>query len=279
MRAPETLTDEMNTAPIAEIDTGQRFPFGKNWQRFSATLNEERLQAAERSLTEAFDLESFRNMTFLDMGSGSGLFSLAARRLGADVRSCDYDPECVACTGELRRRYFPGDERWIVEQGSVLDKGFVASLGRYDVVYSWGVLHHTGDMYRAFELISSTVAPNGRLCVAIYNDQGAVSGYWTRVKRIYNRTRIGKVAMIAIHWPYLFALRWLVRTLKGKPIERGMSLWHDMLDWLGGYPFEVAKPEAVFAFFHRKGFALERMTTCRGRSGCNEFVFKRAEAN
>src|ERR1044072_5239228 len=100
------------------------------------------------------EVDNLLGKKFLDVGSGSGLFSLAARRLGAQVHSFDYDPQSVACTGELRRRYFPDDLHWVVQQGSVLDQGYLASLGSFDVVYAWGVLHHTGAMWRALDNIT-----------------------------------------------------------------------------------------------------------------------------
>src|SRR5439155_2047567 len=131
-----------------------------------------RIAAAERSLEEMLGRGSLAHKRFLDIGSGSGLFSLAARRLGARrVHSFDYDPQSVACTRELRRRYLPDDPAWTIERGSILDERFAASLGSFDVVYSWGVLHHTGDMWRALELALSTVDDGGLIFVAIYNDQ------------------------------------------------------------------------------------------------------------
>src|SRR5262249_5237574 len=128
------------------VTTTKAFGFGKNWQGFLSVLDDERIKVAEQSLRDALECTTLEAKTFLDMGSGSGLFSLAARRLGATVRSADVDPDSVACTAELKRRYFPDDPKWIVEHGSALDEKYVQSLGRFDVVYSWGVLHHTGDM-------------------------------------------------------------------------------------------------------------------------------------
>jgi 2-polyprenyl-6-hydroxyphenyl methylase/3-demethylubiquinone-9 3-methyltransferase len=58
---------------------------------------------------------------------------------------------------------------------------------------------------------------------------------------------------------------------------RGMSAIHDWKDWLGGYPFEVAKPGAILDFFRQRGFELRKLTTCGGGLGCNEFVFSRSE--
>src|SRR5438270_7636215 len=121
-----------------------RFQFGKNWSRFLEVLDDERIAEAERSLVEMLEVRDLRGRSFLDVGSGSGLFSLAAKRLGATrVHSFDFDPNSVACTSELKRRFFAKDPNWTIEQGSVLDKPYLTSLGTFDIVYSWGVLHHT----------------------------------------------------------------------------------------------------------------------------------------
>ena len=253
-----------------------RFGFGNNWKHFLGVLNEERIAESIRSLQQMLGVESLAGKSFLDAGSGSGLSSLAARRLGARVYSFDYDEESVACTNELRNRFFQDDAQWEVSQGSVLDPDYLAELGQFDVVYSWGVLHHTGDMQKAFENITKCVAPTGQLYIAIYNDQGPISRYWLWVKRHYNRGASWRVPLTAMHMPYLLGARYAIRAASGRlGQERGMSLWYDMKDWLGGYPFEVARPEQVFDFFSARGLCLKSIKTCGGRQGCNEFVFTR----
>src|SRR5713226_6998608 len=149
------------------IPGGERFAFGENWARFLALLDDQRIRDAEESLQSKLEVENLAGKSFLDVGSGSGLFSLAARRLGARVHSFDYDPQSVACTLELRRRYFPDDEEWKIEEGSALDTNYLKSLGTFDVVYSWGVLHHTGAMWQALEHVVGAVAPGGKLFIAI----------------------------------------------------------------------------------------------------------------
>ncbi|HEX3100185.1 MAG TPA: class I SAM-dependent methyltransferase, partial [Pyrinomonadaceae bacterium] len=123
-----------------EVASGERFEFGKNWSAFLSVLDDERIATAEASLKEMLECDTLAGKTFLDIGSGSGLFSLAARRLGAKVHSFDFDSNSYACTKELRRRYFANDDDWTVEQGSALDREYVESLGKFDIVYSWGVL-------------------------------------------------------------------------------------------------------------------------------------------
>lgn len=231
---------------------------------------------------------SLEGRTFLDIGSGSGLFSLVARRLGASVHSFDYDPQSVACTAELKHRYFPDDPQWTIEAASVLDTDHLATLDPRDIVYSWGVLHHTGAMWQALENVVPLVAEGGELFIAIYNDQGGWSRRWRVLKRVYNKVPEFLRLPYALLVMGLRELRLLgITTLKGKPQVyfdnilhyaerslRGMSYWHDMIDWIGGYPFEVAKPEEIFDFYRDQGFVLRRLKTCAGGPGCNEFVFR-----
>lgn len=257
-----------------------RFKFGDNWHRFLGILSEERILSAEESLRNYLGVEDLAGLRFLDAGSGSGLFSLAARRMGARVHSFDFDSQSVACTNELRTRYCPDDEAWVVEQASVLDQNYLSGLGVFDVVYSWGVLHHTGRMWDALGNVAPLVAADGKLFVAIYNDQGWISNYWLIVKKLYVSGTFLQIAMLLLHSPYLFLARLILRSIRGKTdLERGMSIWYDMIDWIGGYPFEVARPEQIFDFYHGQGFKLIGLKTCGGRHGCNELVFSKSQIN
>ena len=267
----------------AEISKGQRFQFGANWAAFLSTLDEDRILQAELSLKNMLAVESLAGTRFLDVGSGSGLFSLVARRLGAEVHSLDYDPQSVACTRELKRRYFNDDAGWTIDEASVLDDSYLRSIGKFDVVYSWGVLHHTGQMQLALNNVMIPLADSGKLFIAIYNDQGIISKFWRSVKRLYCTGLIGRIAVCCVFIPY-FILRGILHGLREykNPFasfsnyrkQRGMSPYHDWIDWLGGYPFEVAKPEMLFDLYKQHGFTLERLTTTNCLA-CNQFVFKR----
>ena len=223
--------------------------------------------------------ENLNGKIFLDIGSGSGLFSLAAYRLGAKVFSFDYDQDSVNCTKYLQEKYAKNDTRWSVEQGSVLDKYFLNKFSKVDILYSWGVLHHTGHMYQAFENVADMVNDGGSLFISIYNDQGKASRVWKKIKKCYTKSSffIKKVIVFLCTirlWGPTFAKDFIgklnpFKTWKeyGKN-NRGMSAWHDVVDWVGGYPFEVAKPEEVFNFFKSKGFELQLLKTCAGGLGC-----------
>ncbi len=268
-----------------EVEKGERFEFGKNWTRFLALLNEERIAEAEDSLKKMLDVESLEGKSFLDIGSGSGLFSLAARRLGARVFSFDYDPHSVACTTELKRRFFSADPNWHVETGSALDKNYIESLGRFDIVYSWGVLHHTGAMWQALENASIPVKENGKLFIAIYNDTGSQARRWLWIKKTYNRLpgflkTPFAAAVIAPEEAKLLARSILtlkplnyVRSWTQYDAGRGMNKWRDIVDWVGGYPYEFAAPEEIFDFYKVRGFQLTKIRCGGVGLGCNEFVF------
>lgn len=266
------------------VPDSQRFEFGRNWSAFLATVDEARIAQAQYSFTDLLRMKSLAGMRFLDVGCGSGLSSLAARRLGAEVMSFDYDLQSVASTRVLRDRFAPNDSAWHIEQGSILEESYLSQLGHWDVVYSWGVLHHTGSMWQAIENITKLVAPDGRLVLSLYNDQGRVSAYWRNIKWAYVNRPWMRPFLIALAFIWTWGWTMLVdlkrlrpgRTWREYGRERGMSAWHDLVDWVGGYPFEVTTPDAVFEFLRKRGFSLDKLITRQGR-GCNELVFIRTK--
>lgn len=262
---------------------GQRFKFGKNWQNYLGSITETRLLSAQVALRDLLKTDSLDGESFLDAGCGSGVMSLVALELGAArVQSFDYDSDSVEATRSLRT-FSEAEERWNVEQGSLTDSSYLHKLGQFDTVYSWGVIHHTGAMWNVADALPSLVAPGGRLVVAIYNDQGLLSRMWKRVKKFYvSSPRVIQLLMVTGYFVPTISVATLknivLRRRLRRPRPRGMSAWHDAVDWVGGYPFEVASREAVIEFYERKGLTLENIVSVGSKQGCNQFVFRDAES-
>ncbi|MCL4206941.1 MAG: class I SAM-dependent methyltransferase [Pirellulaceae bacterium] len=283
-----SLQNEIARRNRQQVRAGQRFAFGENWQRFLACLDEARIGEAEASLREMLHVTDLRNRTFLDVGSGSGLFSLAAMRLGAArVHSFDFDPQCVACAQTLKQRFFPRADRWTIDCGDILSVEYLATVPQADIVYCWGMLHQTGQMWQALENTLRLVVPGGLVYLSIYNHQPLLTPCWIAVKRLYNRLPHGLrwplvLGYLAVKTPLLMARDIVTnhgeRRRASAGQRRGMSRFHDAADWIGGYPHQTAKPESVFRFVRDRGFVLTDLTTVGGGSGCNQFVFKRVES-
>ncbi len=273
---------------MAEVEnnvatSGERFSFGRNWQNFLRDIDAVSVDQAINSLGDMLGAEAIRGKSFLDVGAGSGLFSLAALRLGAgSVHGFDFDPDSVACVRDIHEQFAPKAANWTVEEGDVLDRDYLGQLGQWDVVYSWGVLHHTGDMWRALDNVCGLVANQGTLFIAIYNDQGLVSKFWHGVTSLYVRSpRFVQWVMEICFFTAFATVLALADAVRGRnPFDRhrgrearGMRLYRDVVDWIGGYPFEVAKPAGITSFFQHRGFELLKIKTCGWKHGCNEYVF------
>jgi SAM-dependent methyltransferase len=273
----------------SEIRAGERYGFGENWLRFSELIGETRVEGSKVALREALQLADLEGKTFLDIGSGSGLSSLAARRLGAKVTSFDYDSESVRCTQLLRGKFAPEDRAWQVLQGSVLDVAFMSQLESADAVYSWGVLHHTGRMFDAVRAAAQKVRPGGLFCVALYR-RTALCGFWKVEKRFYSKAPQAVRRAVQAAW---IAKTRLAFALKGRdfgqmvqeygvaPQSRGMDYYRDVDDWLGGYPYESITPAECRAHVSSLGFELVREKilgegiSWATSSGCDEWLFRR----
>jgi SAM-dependent methyltransferase len=263
-------------------DRSTHFEFGANWRQYAKTVDRARIDSAVEGLRKLFP-EGLHGKTFLDIGCGSGLHALAALSLGAEsVLAIDVDENSVSTTSNMLTTYAP-NANWRAEIISVLD-ATPESFGLFDVVYSWGVLHHTGHMWRAIERAAAMVKPGGDFAIAIYA-KTAFDIPWKIEKRIY------KSAPLAVQWLFrqLYMTAWLashvgrgnnpIGVLRDYHLSRGMNFTHDAHDWLGGYPYETASVEQLRSFFLGLGFQEVRAfplpkTIGLFGSGCHELVFR-----
>jgi SAM-dependent methyltransferase len=256
------------------------FDFGSNWKAFSAErMDADRVEAASASLDELIGPGRLVGKSFLDVGCGSGLFSIAAARNGArSVHGFDLNATAIE-TSIRNARSFVGEGATIpnFQQGSVLDQACLEQVGQYDVVYAWGSLHHTGAMWQAIRNAASLVAKDGLFVLAIYNKHWT-SPFWTHVKRTYNVSpRFLRKMMNGVFGAAMYVAVWAVARQNPMNKERGMDFWYDVVDWLGGYPFEVASADEIRDFLAPLGFELVNLATPRVPTGCNEFVFQRVK--
>ena len=265
----------------------ERFLFGKNWEKFSKNIDTQNIKYSCDSLKELLKVSTLKGKTFLDIGCGSGIHSIAALKLGAKkVEAFDYDIDSVKTSKKILKKFCPKNN-WSVKQASILDNKNEFFKKKFDYIYSWGVLHHTGDMWKALDNVVKITKKNTIIAIAIYNDQGGASKRWLFIKKIYNKYPNNEKNLILFFFFLFFELRnILVRVLYRKNIfsledwrlrkkNRGMSVLTDLNDWIGGYPFEVSSPERIFNYFKDKGFILINLKTCGGGPGCNEYVFKK----
>jgi len=253
------------------------FSFGENWMDYLGSVRPESIEAAASDIAEWLGRDYVRGKTAVDIGCGSGIHSFCLHSMGARrLVSLDIDQASVDATIDFwRRAGEPGN--WVVMRGSVLDEQFTRGLGKFDIVYAWGVLHHTGAMWDAVRAAADLVGPGGRLWMSLYT---AGPNYEThlKLKQRYNASsRLGKKLMV---W------REIVRIMKHRRRQgknpftwnercvRGMNVYHDLVDWLGGLPYEVAHPEEVVSRCAELGLAKVRVSVA-GEGACSVYLFTR----
>lgn len=237
-----------------------RFNFGNNWRDYSnSALMESNLKEAVDSLDNLVGKDLISNKTFLDIGCGSGLFSIAAIKLGAKkVLGFDLSKESVDVSKQNTKSECTPD-----------------NIGKFDIVYSWGVLHHTGDIVGAILNSMNLVEDKGLLVIAIYNRHWS-SPIWKRIKYIYNISPLFlQKIMIFVFYFIIIVTKFLVTFKNPLKLKRGMKFYYNVIDWVGGYPYEYATQEEIIQFCKHKNFNLIKTVKAGVPTGCNEFVFQK----
>lgn len=260
------------------------FKFGENWSSYSDLINEDRIRSSVEGLQKLLGDNGVLEKRFLDIGCGSGLHSFAALLLGAkEIVATDLDSDSVKTTEKVLAKHGAG-KPYRVMRISVFDLPDQLKPD-FDVVYSWGVLHHTGAMVEAISRAAAMVVPNGLFVFALYR-KTPYCGLWRAEKKWYSKASLRQQEIARTIYILFFRLGLCLtgRSFKRYVAEykkmRGMEFLHDVHDWLGGYPYESISPPEVDRLLREHGFALVRRFTRPGLtavlgSGCDEYVYQK----
>lgn len=253
------------------------FSFGENWKDYVGTIDNDDITSANEDITDWLSENEITDKDIIDIGCGSGIHSYCFYKHGANkLVSVDADPRSVEATSLLRDRA-EQPSNWTVSVGSILDDSLLENLGKFDVVYSWGVLHHTGEMWQAIENASTLAKPGGLFWISLYS-KGPGYPKDLAIKQKYNKlSNVGKKIFIARK---IVKIMWK-RLKKGKnpitwneKVGRGMHKYHDIIDWYGGLPYEVASKDEIESFLDKRNFNLVRAQETKERT-CSVYLFKK----
>ena len=255
-----------------------QFAFGKNWQAYASTaLTPEKVNQARRAFQQLFEGIAFAGKSFLDIGFGQGLAVCLAQEMGAVVLGIDCDAENIAALKQTAA-LFDGCEIPQIRIVSILDPAFVQEQlqqGQFDIVHAWGVLHHTGNLIQALDHASALVKEGGHLVIAVYNKHWS-SPFWRGIKWMYNISPgVLQKVWIGLFYPIIYAAKWLVTRENPVKQNRGMDFWYNLIDWVGGYPYEYASIAAIQRQAGQKNFQCVRVIPAQVPTGCNQFVFEK----
>lgn len=265
------------------MNDDKRFEFGKNWHHYiEKNFSTERVNVSKQHMLSFLQRDNLNDITFLDIGCGSGLHSLAALQSGAKkIYGLDYDINSVKATQFIRNKV--GEpSNWSVEQGSVLDEAYMSGLPQFDLVYSWGVLHHTGDVWTAMRIAAQRVKVDGLFYIALYSaDVQKTPGpeFWLDIKRKYIASSTIKRRYMELWYVWRFCMNFsitklpaFIRRARNHKHERGMNIFTDIRDWLGGWPMEFVWDKDAISFCEKMGFKLENIAAGEANT---EFLFRR----
>jgi 2-polyprenyl-3-methyl-5-hydroxy-6-metoxy-1,4-benzoquinol methylase len=273
----------MKIKPEDLVGQEQRFEFGRNWHEFiQKNYGQDKVETSKVHMLDFLKLENLEGKSFLDIGCGSGLHSVAALQSGATtVHGFDYDPDSVAATRFVQSQA-GNPTNWTVEQGSVLDDAYVERIPLFDIVYSWGVLHHTGDVWHAIRNAASRVNSGGLFYIALYSADAQIepsAEFWLEVKQKYVSSGwlVRRIMDYWYIWRFMMhrqisRLPEVIRRMQEYKKFRGMNLMTDIRDWMGGWPMEFVHDKDAIDFCLKLGFTLENITTGEANS---EFLFRR----
>ncbi len=219
------------------------------------------LQGALKHIQELFP-EGVKCKRVLDGGSGSGMISVAFAVMGADVTGVDVTPKCVE-NGCKNADLFGVQCRFLKRNLLSLD----LCGETFDIIYNWGVLHHTQDARKSFTNLAKHLKPGGEMIVAVYL-KTVLSGFWNFLRIFYQESpQVFKTLFLNTGSIFLNGVDYFNNLFfnKERYMMRGTNNKEILNDWFG-VPYRTFHTyEEVFEWFRENGLEYQLVNSATGR--------------
>lgn len=219
------------------------------------------LKGVLKHLEELFP-EGVKGKRVLDGGSGSGMVSVAFALMGADVTGVDITPKCVE-NGYKRAEHYGVKCKFINESLVTLD----LSNEHFDIIYSWGVLHHTEDARQSFFSLARHLREGGEIIVAVYL-KTKISWFWNFARIFYqNAPTVFKTIFLNIGSVFLNIVDLFRKIIfnKERYMMRGTNNKEILNDWFGVPHRTFHSYNEVFKWFDENGLDCKLINPATGR--------------